>query len=229
MSTSDFFHLSAACKSIKGLYLAAPDLKTYFDQLSRIERLSLVNHYFIGNPPYAFESIPLLFDQTLQYISAELQVGVEDIKLIGSAKQGYSIAPGQFGKSFSDKSDLDFTIIDQGLFCKLERDFFCWRKEYQSGKIFPRNNREEQYWKDNICRLPANIRSGFVDHHLLPNLPQVCPKNIKIGETLFRVKVNIESYGIKSSRLSLRVYKDYPSFYKQLLMNTKACMERSGR
>lgn len=225
MVSSNYFHLSEACKSIKGDSLASQDLKAYYDQLSPTEQFSLVNHFIIGNPPYAFRAVPLLFDQILQYIGEELQVGIDDIKLVGSATLGYSIAPKQFGKVFSDKSDMDFTIIDQNLFRKLEEDFRRWRDEYQANRIAPKNSIEERYWKDNISRLPINISRGFVDLHLLPTLSAVCPTRIRIGEALSRVKANMESYGIITSRLSLRIYKDYPSFYKQLMLNTNKCMK----
>ena len=161
-----------------------------------------------------------------QFIGKELEVSVDCIKLIGSAKQGFSIDPQQYGKSFSEKSDMDFTIIDVTLFEKLKRDFETWQLAYNSKKVFPRNNTEEFYWNENIKRLPDNIKRGFVDHHKIPLISSVCPTNNKISNVLTRVQANLSLYNIKTKGLSLRVYKDYTSFYKQIKLNTDNCMSR---
>lgn len=226
MNTYNFFQLSESCRLIKYVFLRSAEMKALYSKLTEAEKKSLINHYIIDNPPYAFMSIPLLFDQVKQFIGKELEVSVDCIKLIGSAKQGFSIDPQQYGKPFSEKSDMDFTIIDVTLFEKLKIDFETWQQAYDSGAISPRNNREEYYWNDNIKKLPDNIKRGFVDHHKIPLFSSVCPTNNRISNVLTRVHANLSLFNINTKDLSLRVYKDYTSFYKQIKLNTDNCMSR---
>ncbi|MBR0304982.1 MAG: hypothetical protein IJQ94_05000 [Bacteroidales bacterium] len=226
MNTYKFFQLSESCRLIKDVFLCSAEMKALYSKLTEAEQKSLINHYIIDNPPYAFMSIPLLFDQVKQFIGKELEVSVDCIKLIGSAKQGFSIDPQQYGKSFSEKSDMDFTIIDVTLFEKLKRDFETWQLAYNSKKVFPRNNTEEFYWNENIKRLPDNIKRGFVDHHKIPLISSVCPTNNRINNVLYCVRANLPLFNINTKGLSLRVYKDYTSFYKQIKLNTDYCMSK---
>lgn len=226
MNTYNFFQLSESCRLIKDVFLCSEEMKALYSKLTEAEQKSLINHYIIDNPPYAFMSIPLLFDQVKQFIGKELEVSVDCIKLIGSAKQGFSIDPNQYGKSFSEKSDMDFTIIDVTLFEKLKRDFETWQQAYNSKKVFPRNYTEEFYWNENIKRLPDNIKRGFVDHHKIPFFSSVCPTNNRINNVLYCVRANLPLFNINTKGLSLRVYKDYISFYKQIKLNTDYCMSK---
>ena len=226
MNTYKFFQLSENCRLIKDVFLCSAEMKALYSKLTEAEQKSLINHYIIDNPPYAFMSIPLLFDQVKQFLGKELEVSVDCIKLIGSAKQGFSIDPNQYGKPFSEKSDMDFTIIDVMLFEKLKTDFERWQQAYDSGEVSPRNKTEEYYWNENIKGLPNNIKRGFVDPHKIPLFSSVCPTNNKISNVLTRVQANLSLYNIKTKGLSLRVYKDYTSFYKQIKLNTDYCMSK---
>lgn len=199
-------------------------MKALYNKLTETEQISLINHYIVENHPYAFRLIPLLFDQIIQFLGKELDVPIESVKLIGSAKQGYSIDPKQYGMLFSENSDMDFTIVDTALFQKLKEDFESWQHAYYSKIVSPRNKKEEFYWNDNINRLPNNIKRGFIDHHKIPLLFSTCPTNNRINDVLYRVQKNLSLFNIETKRVTLRVYKDFISFNKQIKINTDHCM-----
>lgn len=51
--------------------------------------------------------------------SETLDVPVKNVAIVGSAKTGYSLAPGKNYSPFTDKSDLDLVIVSENLFREL--------------------------------------------------------------------------------------------------------------
>ena len=66
--------------------------------------------------PYVFDPEPQSWDQFRADISAELDVAAVDIAVVGSARLGFSLKPGNNLKAFSDKSDIDVIIVNEKLF-----------------------------------------------------------------------------------------------------------------
>ena len=117
MNIKKYLNISKVCMEINSTYTSPEIFKKCYTSLEGIEQKSLITHVIIKNIPYLFRDKPLLFEQIIQYLSDSLDIEGESIKLIGSAKTGFSVSPPPcYGKKFSDKSDLDFTIINNTLF-----------------------------------------------------------------------------------------------------------------
>lgn len=95
------------------------DLK---DALENGDPLKVVREVFFGDECWLFEQrgIPRLDTnyQTLKNdIAAALDLNPKEITLIGSAKIGFSTAPGKVYRAFrKGRSDLDFAIVSPSLF-----------------------------------------------------------------------------------------------------------------
>ena len=112
--------MSRESMCISSIYTSSEQFKVCYERLIGLEQNSLISHVIVNNTPFVFKDIPLLYEQIIQYLSDLLSIESGSIKLIGSAKTGFSVSPSpNYGKIFSEKSDLDFTIINEVVFEKL--------------------------------------------------------------------------------------------------------------
>jgi len=216
-----YLKLSDTAEKIAEVYSTPKSFFSKYFELEPLEQKSFINHFVVNNNPYVFKDIPLLFQQIIQYLAHELELENADIKLIGSAKTGFSISPKpDYGKPFSDTSDLDFTIFNETLFLKLKNEFNLWAEQYEDKKLFPREG-EKKYWNSNLIIVRKNLNRGFIDTYKIPNRNQF-PLTKKINNLLYLIPFKLnEIHGIKNSKASLRVYKNEHLFLNQLKLNTE--------
>lgn len=221
-----YIKLSEKAKTITKLYEEPIRFFENYFELEPLEQQSYINHLIVNNIPYAFKHIPLLFEQIVQYLADEIGLNYSDIKLIGSAKTGFSISPKpNYGNPFTDKSDLDFSIINENLFMNLTIEFEHWIELYTNGKIEPKKA-EEKYWDANLESVKRSIKRDFIDTYKIPNR-NMFPITQKINNSLFLIIFKLNEYhGIKNSKTSIRVYKDWDAFYKQLRINTEFVLSK---
>uniref|UniRef100_UPI004049265C hypothetical protein n=1 Tax=Flavobacterium sp. TaxID=239 RepID=UPI004049265C len=215
-----FLKLSTTAKNIAEIYSTPDSFFSAYFELEPLEQKSFISHFIINNNPYIFKNIPLLFQQVIQYIAAELEIENSGIKLVGSAKTGFSISPKpEYGKPFSDTSDLDFTIFNEHLFTKLKEEFNLWADKYENNEILAKEI-EKKYWDDNLITVRKNLNRGFIDTYKIPNR-DFFPLTKKINNLLYLIPFKLnEIHGIKNKKASLRVYKNECTFINQLKINT---------
>ena len=120
---------------------------------------------------------------------------------------------------------MDFSIFDDGLFKQLEKEFNSWSADFSSGKLKPRNPVEEKYWISNKKTLPHNIKRGFIDPYKVPSFDQF-PTTQSINNSMSLIKIHLDNvFSIKTKGASVRVYKDWSSFMRQLTINLKQVLE----
>lgn len=179
---------------------------------------------------FVFRDIPLLYEQIIQYLSDLLSIESGSVKLIGSAKTGFSVSPSpNYGKIFTENSDLDFTIINEAVFGALCKEYEAWKAAYIRNDILPRSGKEKKYWDDNIVLLERNIGRGFIDTYKIPNR-EMCPITKNINNAMYLIPLKLdEYYNIKVSKASARVYKSYNLFRQQLKLNTDQILNNKLR
>lgn len=69
--------------------------------------------------PYVFVPEPNKWDIFRDVFVSRLQVSRENITVVGSARFGFSLKPGNNLRSFSDTSDIDVIIVDSSMFDRL--------------------------------------------------------------------------------------------------------------
>lgn len=218
----DYIRLSKTSLAVQGTHTQGPEFSNNYKLITESEKQSYIVHYIVNNGTYLFREKPILFERIVQYLAENLKIPPTNIKLIGSAKTGFTISSEQYGKPYiSENSDLDFSIFDEGLFDKLKNEFANWLNQYKSGELRSSNPTQEKYWKSNSETVPNNIKRGFIDTYKIPNYDQfIAAKRCNNSMSLIVHYLN-NSYSIKTKGASLRVYRNWDVFIKQLKLNTE--------
>jgi len=221
----DYINLSETASSICDIHTKSADFKSFYENVNELERQSLVRHFIVNNIPFVFKNKPLLYEQSTQYIADKLSISPTEVKLIGSAKTGFSISPPpKYGIDFGIHSDLDFSIVNEELFLKLEYEFNEWKDLFQSQLIKAINENELKYWIENINSVPRQLKNGFIDSHYIPNREQFyMTRRINNSRWLIQKYLD-EAHQIKVKKVSVSFYKNWKSFAGRLLRNTKYVM-----
>ena len=227
ISIRKYLSTSHIVESVNSTYLPSKQfLELYQLANFEVERKPLLFHVIRFNTPYIFKDNPLVYEQIRLYLSERLNLEVADIMLIGSAKTGFSMSPDEYGKAFSEKSDLDFTIVNQHLFEQLKDEYINWRNLYLIEKrIVPNNDTEQRYWDENLKVVEKNINNGFVDTRKLPNR-NCCPIVKDINHSMWLIPERLRKcFNMTVAHASVRVYKDQQSFYNQFKRNTDCLLK----
>lgn len=199
-------------------------LKQNYFSLNENERKSLLNFLVISNFCYAFKSKPIIYEQTTQYISDKFSISKYQIILLGSAKTGFAIDPNNYGRKFSENSDLDFAIINEKLFNDSVKDFKLWKAKTDDNQYDEKV--KNRFWPDNQNNLKHQIKRGFIDTYKIPNFIEFTTTQ-QINQSLSLIVVNLQKYqNIKVKEASVRVYKDWNTFHRQLRINIESVLEK---
>lgn len=221
----NYIALSKTAASISGPYSVPSQFKDYYDSIDRKEKASLVRHFIVNNIPFAFKDKPILYEQITQYLADKLEIFPTEVKLIGSAKTGFSISPPpNYGRGFGAHSDLDFSIVNEGLFQHLEDEFNDWSYRFKTKQIKANNDREEGYWFQNLDSGARQLNHGFIDTRFIPNRDSFINTR-KINNSLWLIQKYLdEMHGIKVKKASASIYKSWRSFAGRLNRNTESVM-----
>lgn len=215
------FWMSDKCKLVREPYPNAVLLRDVLTSISQAELQLILRLLFSEGAPFAFRLNPVLYENVREWMGVRLQVHPKTITLIGSARIGYSTSPApKYGQDFDRQSDLDFLAVDEGLFSKVVDDYNKWESDVDDGRVVARNAREQEFWNENLRRVPSNIVRGFVDPYLIPSWNRYS-QIVNIMDTLYlvhkRLKVTPQAPPIRKA--SLRVYKDWRAFFHQFSLN----------
>jgi hypothetical protein len=206
-------------------YPSPAEFLAYLESINYEEREGYLRQQVTEGIPYVFLSNPLLYEVIREWLSRELDIHSKEITLIGSARLGFSMSPApDFGRPYKETSDLDLTIVSSKLFKLLAETFLRWKSEYEAKVVEANNPREEGYWKDNSKRVPQNLTRGFIDTYKIPN---IYPASQHVNDTLSRLSKKLkatENYQ-GTTRTSARVYMDWQSFSRQLMLNLRHALE----
>ena len=98
-----------------------------FKDLLRTQPLeSVVQNYLFEGIPYVFRRLPERQTKLAQHLGNELQTKPENVRIIGSAKIGFSLSPDSFTREFNERSDIDVLIVDAGLFDRFWHTILQW-------------------------------------------------------------------------------------------------------
>lgn len=218
----NYISLSETASSIKNHLTGADEFSKNYKTITEKEQESFLRHYIINNSPFLFRTNPILFEQITQYLADKLEISPSEVKLIGSAKTGFSISyPPDYGIPFSSKSDLDFSIINEEIYLELEEEFNSWADQFKNKVIKARSDYEEKVWNDNLFEVPKyQLKNGLIDTYKIPNW-DAFPKAKLINGSLSLIVLYLKkSYFIEVKGASARVYRSWKSFAGQIKLNT---------
>jgi hypothetical protein len=171
--------------------------------------------------PYAFSEVPMLYEIIRDWLSLRLEISPLEIKLIGSARTGFSLAPADFGRRFGLHSDLDIAVVSTLLFKECKAAFNQWMVDYQSGIVTPRNAKEKSFWDQNVGVVSRSLERGFLDSNKIPTLHRY-PIAQKVSQTmwLLKKKLDMTLYDAPKIRKStIRIHNSWRSFHGQVKRN----------
>lgn len=211
------FEISDAGRRLVAQFPASDLLCELLPKLGEDEVKSFLRQWIAEGIPFAFRECPLVYEHLRSWMGYRLRVEPRNITIIGSGRLGWSLSSGQeFGKQFSQKSDLDFAVISDKLFANVVADFQLWKSKIDRGE----ERFVDGHGRKSMDVLPANIAQDFIDaykmdyHRYLQHVVIV---------------TNTESYGwqkLQSTEgapsvreLSIRVYADFEAFFRQMKLN----------
>ena len=228
VNIQNYITLSPTALSIVDTYAKPDQFSKDFKSIYESEKKSFLRHYIINNCPFVFQTSPILFEQITQYLADKIEINTSNIKLIGSAKTGFSISnPPDYGRPFGKKSDLDFSIIDEGVFYVLKDEFNLWADKYSNKLITPTNQVSKFFWDNNLYEVPMyQLKNGFIDTYKIPNLDQF-PVAQKVNNALSLIVINLKNkYAIEVKSASARVYRSWNTFARQIKLNTEVILSK---
>jgi hypothetical protein len=185
------------------------------------EKFGFMRLWLAEGIPFAFRGLPMIYEAVRDCVARRLGVPARAITLIGSGRIGYSMSPlPEFGRPFGKHSDLDLSIVEHGLFSKLEKDYRTWKADLDAGTAKPRNTNEERFWPENARILPRNLAMGFVDPYKIPAYFKYGTAQLIVQtqwHVLSRMRVTSGAPDVRA--VSIRVYRDWNAFTNQMEIN----------
>lgn len=129
-----------------------PTVREFATALENEPLEQIAQTYILDGTPYVFRDDQAAFDQLLDHLSTELSVAGTDIRVIGSARIGFSLDPTNFARPFGQASDLDIVVVSAELFDVVWHTTVRWHYPRRIGRL-PRTDwewsnrrRKELYW-----------------------------------------------------------------------------------
>lgn len=139
-----------------------PSKEAFAEMLKTLRHGDIVTKYLLaGETPFAFRDKRKGYDFLIGTIAKSLTLNVDAVTLVGSARIGFSLSPFKFGAPFSNRSDLDFAIVNAALFDK------AWLELVGLGTRFARLDREVQQWVNE--HRTNNVYWGYMEPENLRN------------------------------------------------------------
>lgn len=176
--------------------------------------------------PFAFRDRPTLYEEIRDFLARRLDLLPKNITLVGSARLGYSLSPSAYGRPFNAGSDLDFSAISEMLFLRVVDAFHQWETDLATGREGLTDARERRFWKDNLDRVPGNIRRGFIDPYKVPLRYKVV-QDVEQALWLLREKLTRTPPTLTIKRASLRVYRSWEAYARQQELNLTQLLKGS--
>jgi hypothetical protein len=219
------FLVSEAGRTIVDQYPHAESLRLTFQRMTASETDGALRFWFTEGVPFAFKHSPILYEIVRGWLGSELGVHPKLVTMVGSGRLGFAFDPASYGRPFSEHSDLDITVISEALFPRLAQLFYAWMNDIATNSVHARHAQEELLWTENLKVIQKTLGRGFIDENKLPardRYPLV--QHIRQRMFLLKEKLAISKSGFVVTGASIRIYRDWPSFFKQTKRNLEAVL-----
>jgi len=131
--------------------VAHPNVDDFEEVLLKRPLDAVVREYIFEPEPYAFRDWPRGCEILRAHLCRSLRLSEQNVIVIGSAKVGFSLSPDNFGRRFSDDSDIDVLVVDDALFDTVWKTLLQWnypRRYHLSGADWKwaRSRMGDLYW-----------------------------------------------------------------------------------
>lgn len=208
--------------ALRGPY---PDPKAFMDaaRSGRQSREALARLWMSEGIPFAFRDCPSIYESIRSWLSFKLHVHAKAISMVGSYRIGWSLSPEKVGAPISNSSDIDLFVVSRELFNSVSDEFCGWAHDFSTGKVCPRNSKEEEYWLDHRSRGSTVLNRGFIDIKMIPSWDRY-----RVAQTTADVmwqlvaKLRKTPNAPQPTAASVRCYADWESSINQISYNLNA-------
>jgi hypothetical protein len=171
----------------------------------------------------------MIYEATRSWVSEELEISPLDLVIVGSGSIGFSLKPHpELGRRFDERldktpSDLDFAVLDPGWFATVQNEFESWSRDYESGLVNPRSDRERQLWDSNRATVVRNLPAGVLDPGKIPTWSRY-PRARSLLDIQFRLGERLVRSSLDRRKLSFRLFDGVDSFLTRQLANLRAVL-----
>lgn len=129
-----------------------PSVEQFKAILKTLPLENIVQKYIFDGLPFVFRNQPETFDYLQNCIGHDLELQIQNVAVVGSARIGFSLNPGSFFRAFSPESDIDVIVIDEKLFDELWITILKWHyPQRYSGlegadRYWAGKRKKEVYW-----------------------------------------------------------------------------------
>jgi len=129
-----------------------PTVREFAQALETQPLDDVARNFILGGTPYVFRDDPAALEHLIAHLTAELPVGEDDIRIIGSARIGFSLDPTNFPRPFGSGSDLDIVVVNADLFDLVWYTMLKWHYPRRIGSLpsterrWSTTRRKELYW-----------------------------------------------------------------------------------
>ena len=225
------FDVSPALDSVTEQYPSADTLLAAASNHDPSVRYALCRLWLSEGIPFAFKTRPGTYEAIRSWLARQLEIQAKEITIIGSGRQGFSLSPdSSIRRQFGVHSDLDFTIVSPDLFQRIQSSLELWMKDFDAGLVLPRNDREKSFWNDNRVSCPSGLNRGFIDPHKIPSFNRY-PEAQKVANAMYLIheKLKITPGSPNVRKASLRIYRDWNAFIRQMAINLQAAVLHARR
>lgn len=160
--------------------------------------------------PYIFQNKIQLFTRIVLMAQQKLDLMPNSLYVTGSANFGFSLTPQphKWLRSFSDTSDIDWFIVSESLFSRLEQDIELFRKTNPTHR--------------NHSTVSSQLKKGFIDVKQIPlNKGFTCVDQCSMVAFLIREELK-RDHDLRYCRSGhFRVYKNYSTAVSQICLNLR--------
>ncbi len=187
--------------------MAKPNPEEFTRILLNTDLSQVVQDHIFQGTPYIFHDSPKVLAILKRHLCDAFDLSESNVIVVGSAKMGFSLNPGNFPRQFSEASDIDVLIVDQVLFDKIWMILLDWRYPLRLttlGKVlgeWDRNRRREIYYG---WLVPSDIKYDGL------SLPESLKPLRDISTKWFNTFQSLSQYPEFASRnISGRLYRTW--------------------
>jgi len=143
-----------------------PSVKEFEKILLTLPLEEIVQEHLFGGEPYVFRTSARAHTLLKQHVSQHLNTPEDDIRIVGSARIGFSLSPDSFGRQFSAESDIDVIVINEQLFDLIWMTLLRWH--------YPRRNQPFGSLREWASSRRRDVFLGWFTPHQIqfnPDLP----------------------------------------------------------
>lgn len=129
-----------------------PPPDAFAEELKTRPLRDIVRDRIFGGTPYVFRARPATAETLYEYVSKQLGIPRDHVKIVGSAKLGFSLSPDNFPRRFTPTSDIDVVVVDEKMFDLVWMALLDWHYPRRTvglagpEKEWARQRRREVYW-----------------------------------------------------------------------------------